>query len=77
MNRRERHNIAIKKREWERDMRPINAWWKKQRREIKSYTKLVINWYLFYQPKDTTDKIWHLMLVIIVDVMALRVFGLI
>jgi hypothetical protein len=46
-------------------------------KEIKRDSKYMMKWYLFYQPKSNSDRIWHFIQVVIVDVILLRIFGLI
>jgi uncharacterized membrane protein YkvA (DUF1232 family) len=77
MTKREQYRIAVQKKRWDEEMRPIDKWLKWVWREIKIYFKMIINWYLFYKPKDTTEKIWHLIMVALVDILLLRLFGLI
>lgn len=49
-----------------------NAW-----KEIKRDYKKMLSFMLFYKPKDNADKYWHLLEIICIDVVLLKVFGLI
>jgi hypothetical protein len=41
------------------------------------YKKYMINWYFFHKAKKSGDKALHIFAVILVDLLLLRVFGLV
>ncbi len=46
-------------------------------RELRLNLRQMFNWYFFYKPEDSADKVWHFICVAIVDVILLKIFGLI
>ena len=78
MTKRERHKIAIKKREWDEALRPFNTFWKKMTKEVK-YN--VNNWLEFYfgdkDNKETVEKWLRRIVIILIDLAILKLLGLI
>ena len=69
-------------------LKKIDAKWKEESDEVNKklrtyYVKIskefkkMLDWMLFYQPKNNFDKYWHLLDIILVDIVLLKVFGLI
>ena len=75
---RERHQIAIKKKAWDKSLRPFNCFWKKMKKEVK-YN--VTNWLEFYFGDKGNDEVvekWIRRLIIIgINYVILKVFGVI
>ncbi len=77
MRKNEQKRFEAKLREWDEDYRVFRqktGWFFKR---FNYYKKYMINWYFFYTPEDKGDKSWHVMGVILIDIIILRVFGLI
>ena len=49
----------------------LSSFWKEIRRDFIS----MINWLLFYKPKDKLDKIWHTIEVVLAWVIIIRAFN--
>lgn len=73
----ELRKLAIKRKKWDETMAPFDIWWKKVKRELARDWKYMMNWLFFYQTKDKGEKALHIMAVIAVDLIILRVFGII
>jgi hypothetical protein len=73
----ENRRIEAKVSQMEEDLREFHTFTHKAWKEIKRDYKKMLNWYLFYQPKDSADKTWHLIGVVIADIILLKVFNLI
>jgi hypothetical protein len=62
---------------WDLALIEFSKWWAKVWKEVKKDFKYMLNWYLFYKPTDKQDRYWHLLEVVIVDIILLKVFNLI
>lgn len=70
---REKRLLEAKKKEWNESLCGFNRFMKRVKKESKNF----LDWYLFFQPHDKTDRIWHFIEIILMDFFFLKIFGLI
>jgi len=69
--------IAKKDKQWEEENKDWNRFLDRTWKKAKKYYKQMINWYFFYKPTDNGDKALHILLMLFVDAIILRFFGII
>jgi hypothetical protein len=64
MTKREIHKLSIKKRDWNRGLRPFGKFLKELKSRLRKESVRLIKWMFFFQPKDTMDAFLHIITVI-------------
>ena len=75
--RQENIRIAKKEKEFEEISKGPNKFLSISWKRIKKYYKYMINWYFCFKPKDNGDLALHIILMLFVDAIILRFFGII
>lgn len=69
--------IAEKVKEWDQQIKPFDLFLGRLIKRAKKYYKYMVEWYFFYKPTDNGDKALHILLMLFVDAIILRFFGII
>lgn len=77
MTKSEERKLAAKKRGWDEDLRGFDRDARRIKCEIKRDWKFMLKWLFFYQSKDKGEQALHIFEILAVDLIILRVFGLI
>jgi hypothetical protein len=74
MTKGETRRLEAKIKEFDEIARPSDLWLARKKRGFRKTMKYIFNWYFFYKGKDRAE---HIIMVFIIDLIILRIFGVI